>query len=69
MSLVPASVPARVPDQLQPKTFLILAQTFATREQLQHVTSSSFATASDSSRPVRVQLAAQLLWWSNSTII
>ncbi|KAF3608734.1 hypothetical protein DY000_02045969 [Brassica cretica] len=78
------------------KAFLILAQTFATREQLQHATSSSFATASDSSRPtikvflikqqrtlrpdrsdlihsssrcVRVQLAAQLLWWSDSTII
>ncbi|KAF3576345.1 hypothetical protein DY000_02032562 [Brassica cretica] len=30
---------------------MILAQTFATREQLQHATSSSFATASDSSRP------------------
>uniref|UniRef100_A0A0D3CII3 Fucosyltransferase n=1 Tax=Brassica oleracea var. oleracea TaxID=109376 RepID=A0A0D3CII3_BRAOL len=44
-------VAARVPDQLQPKAFLILAQTFATREQLQHTTSSSFATASDSSRP------------------
>ncbi|KAF2564838.1 hypothetical protein F2Q70_00015376 [Brassica cretica] len=34
-----------------PKAFLILAQTFATREQLQHATSSSFATASDSSCP------------------
>ncbi|CAN6867835.1 unnamed protein product [Brassica oleracea] len=42
---------ARVPDQLQPKAFLILAQTFATREQLKHATSSSFTTASDSSRP------------------
>ncbi|KAF2614078.1 hypothetical protein F2Q70_00010582 [Brassica cretica] len=29
---------SRVPDQLQPKAFLILAQTFATREQLQHAT-------------------------------
>ncbi|KAF3590967.1 hypothetical protein DY000_02022964 [Brassica cretica] len=34
-----------------PKAFLILAQTFATREQLQHATSSSFTTASDSSCP------------------
>ncbi|KAL0704821.1 hypothetical protein Bca4012_071246 [Brassica carinata] len=30
MFLVSASVPARVPDQLQPEAFLILTQTFAT---------------------------------------
>ncbi|KAF3592139.1 hypothetical protein DY000_02025243 [Brassica cretica] len=48
---------------------MILAPTFASREQLQHATSSSFATASDSSHPVRVQLAAQLLWCSDSAII